>query len=103
MHPYPIMRAPPHHPGGEPWPQRPRLRASAGFDRKSLLEMYRAIVLSRKVDDKEIQLKRQNKIYFQINGAGHEAVGAAMAQVFQPGHDWFFFYYRDRAASLALG
>ena len=74
-----------------------------GLDRKSLLEMYRAIVLSRKVDDKEIQLKRQNKIYFQINGAGHEAVGAAMAQVFKPGHDWFFFYYRDRAASLALG
>jgi 2-oxoisovalerate dehydrogenase E1 component len=74
-----------------------------GLDRKSLLEMYRAIVLSRKVDDKEIQLKRQNKIYFQINGVGHEAVGAAMAQVFKPGHDWFFFYYRDRAASLALG
>src|SRR6185436_10652940 len=65
--------------------------------------MYRAIVLSRKVDDKEIQLKRQSKIFFQINGAGHEAVGAAMAQVFRPGHDWFFFYYRDRAASLALG
>jgi 2-oxoisovalerate dehydrogenase E1 component len=65
--------------------------------------MYRAIVLSRKVDDREIQLKRQNKIYFQINGVGHEAVGAAMAQVFRPGHDWFFFYYRDRAASLALG
>ena len=68
-----------------------------------MLEMYRAIVLSRKVDDREIQLKRQNKIYFQINGVGHEAVGAAMAQVFRPGHDWFFFYYRDRAASLALG
>jgi 2-oxoisovalerate dehydrogenase E1 component len=75
----------------------------SGLDRKALLEMYRAIVLSRKVDDKEIQLKRQNKIYFQINGVGHEAVGAAMAQVFQPGHDWFFFYYRDRAAALALG
>jgi 2-oxoisovalerate dehydrogenase E1 component len=75
----------------------------SGLDRKALLEMYRAIVLSRKVDDKEIQLKRQNKIYFQINGVGHEAVGAAMAQVFKPGHDWFFFYYRDRAAALALG
>jgi 2-oxoisovalerate dehydrogenase E1 component len=65
--------------------------------------MYRVIVLSRKVDDREIQLKRQNKIYFQINGVGHEAVGAAMGQVFRPGYDWFFFYYRDRAASLALG
>jgi 2-oxoisovalerate dehydrogenase E1 component len=83
-----------------PKTESPSLR---GLDRNALLEMYRAIVLSRKIDDKEIQLKRQNKIYFQINGAGHEAVGAAMGQVFRPGHDWFFFYYRDRAASLALG
>ena len=49
-----------------------------GLDRKSLLEIYRAMLLSRKIDDKEIQLKRQNKIYFQINGVGHEAVGAAI-------------------------
>ena len=83
-----------------PKTETPSLR---GLDRKSLLEMYRVILLSRKVDDKEIQLKRQNKIYFQINGVGHEAVGAAMAQVFKPSYDWFFFYYRDRAASLALG
>ncbi len=83
-----------------PKTESPSLR---GLDRNALLEMYRAIVLSRKVDDREIQLKRQNKIYFQINGVGHEAVGAAMGQVFRPGRDWFFFYYRDRAASLALG
>ncbi len=83
-----------------PKTETPSLR---GLDRKSLLEMYRAMVLARKIDDKEIQLKRQNKIFFQINGVGHEAVGAAMGQVFRPGHDWFFFYYRDRAASLALG
>ena len=83
-----------------PKTETPSLR---GQDRKSLLAMYRAMVLSRKIDDKEIQLKRQSKIYFQINGVGHEAVGAAMAQVFRPAHDWFFFYYRDRAASLALG
>ena len=83
-----------------PKTETPSLR---GLDRSALLEMYRVILLSRKIDDKEIQLKRQNKIFFQINGVGHEAVGAAMGQVFKPGHDWFFFYYRDRAASLALG
>ena len=83
-----------------PKTETPSLR---GLDRSALLEMYRVILLSRKIDDKEISLKRQNKIFFQINGVGHEAVGAAMGQVFKPGHDWFFFYYRDRAASLALG
>src|SRR5262245_7311618 len=59
--------------------------------------------LSRKIDDKEIQLKRQNRIFFQINSVGHEALGAAIGHVFRPGHDWFFFYYRDRAAALGLG
>src|SRR5262245_39082872 len=61
------------------------------------------MLLSRKLDDKEIQLKRQNRIFFQINGVGHEALGAAIARAFRPGHDWFFFYYRDRAACLGLG
>jgi 2-oxoisovalerate dehydrogenase E1 component len=74
-----------------------------GLDRKALLGLYRSMLLSRKVDDKEIQLKRQNKIFFQINGVGHEALGAAIGHVFRPSHDWFFFYYRDRAACLALG
>ena len=101
----PIMAAPraPDLPGGDSWPRKPRPRASAGSTESRLLEMYRAILLSRKIDDKEIQLKRQSKIYFQINGVGHEAVGAAMGQVFRPGHDWFFFYYRDRAAALCAG
>jgi len=74
-----------------------------GLDRQSLLDLYRTMLLARKVDDKEIQLKRQNKIFFQINGVGHEAVGAALGHVMRPAHDWFFFYYRDRAAALGLG
>src|SRR6476469_7978941 len=80
-----------------------RARASAKLEKADLLDMYRIMSLARRIDDKEIQLKQQNKIFFQISGAGHEGVQVAAAAHARPGEDWFYFYYRDRAFCLALG
>jgi 2-oxoisovalerate dehydrogenase E1 component len=91
------------------WIMATRTRKPAGRKRSSapdtvqLVQMYRTMVAARRTDDQEILLKRQNRIFFQISGAGHEAVQVAMAAHLRPGSDWVYLYYRDRAISQALG
>jgi 2-oxoisovalerate dehydrogenase E1 component len=76
---------------------------SVGLSHEDLVAMYRTMYTSRRIDDRELLMKRQQKIFFQISGAGHEAIGAAAGKALRSGYDWFFTYYRDRTLALQLG
>ena len=78
-------------------------KAGGPLSPEQMMEIYRLMYLSRRIDDREILLKRQQKIFFQVSGAGHEALQVGAALALKPGYDWVFPYYRDRALCLTLG
>ena len=77
--------------------------ALRGFAPAELIEDFRLACVSRALDDREILLQKQSRVFFQISGAGHEILLLALARSLRPSYDWFFPYYRDRALVLALG
>ncbi len=74
-----------------------------GFPVSELIDDFRTACVSRAIDDREINMQKQSRVFFQISGAGHEAIGLALARLLRPGYDWFFPYYRDQALALGLG
>ena len=74
-----------------------------GFPVDELIDDFRLACVSRAIDDREISMQKQSRVFFQISGAGHEALGLALARHLRPGYDWFFPYYRDQALVLGLG
>ena len=74
-----------------------------GYPVDELIDDFRLACVSRGIDDREITMQKQSRVFFQISGAGHEAIGLALARLLRPGYDWFFPYYRDQALVLGLG
>lgn len=74
-----------------------------GFTKTQILDVFRKMALSRRLDEKMLILLRQGKSFFHIGASGHEAAQLAAAVLIRPGEDWSYPYYRDGAYCIGLG
>lgn len=85
------------------WMGRDLVHRDLGLSDERLLEMYRLMVIARKMDDRMWALNRQGRAPFVVGSSGHEAIQVASAMALEPETDWVLPYYRDMGVALAWG
>ncbi|HJR90878.1 MAG TPA: thiamine pyrophosphate-dependent enzyme, partial [Acidimicrobiia bacterium] len=74
-----------------------------GLEDKQLIEMYRLMLMARRMDDRMWALNRQGRVPFVVGSSGHEAIQVGSVMALDRDLDWVLPYYRDMGVALAWG
>ncbi len=80
-----------------------RDHSALGLTAEQVIDMYRKMLLARKLDERVWALNRQGRVPFVVSVAGHEGTQVGAACALDPSKDWSLPYYRDLAFNLAMG